>query len=52
MKIFLRLFIFHDIAYEDSQDLRDDWQEHHNLDRAWKSINCDTKQKHHLNIIF
>ena len=39
LKIFLRLFIFRDIACEDSQDLTNDWQEHQKL--PWSRSKVD-----------
>ena len=38
-KIFLRLFIFCDTACEDSQDLRNDWQEQQKL--PWLPLEVD-----------
>ena len=43
LKIFLRLFIFRDIACEDSQDLTNDWQEDQKL--PWSRSEVDKKQK-------
>ena len=39
LQIFLRLFIVCDIACEDSQDLRNDWQEQQKL--PWSPLEVD-----------